>query len=68
MRRSWRGRSLALLAAVLATALPATSVAVLTPATPAGALPTLPAPDSHGITLTGWSEVAFDARLGDAVV
>jgi S-formylglutathione hydrolase FrmB len=64
MRRLSRTRAIALVAAALL----ATSVAVLAPSAPAGALPSLPAPSSHGITVSNWSDVAFDARLGDAVM
>ena len=62
------------LVGLLATVAAAASIVVLAPASPAGAAPPpLPAPNSNGITLTGWVQVTAGepttvARLLDATV
>jgi S-formylglutathione hydrolase FrmB len=76
MRRTKTGlhaRALAALTAIAALTIAATTLAVA-PAAPAGATPpTLPAPNSHGITLQSWAQVtpsepATVPRLLDATV
>ena len=62
--RTWRARGRAALAAAVVAA----TLGVAAPSPASAAPPPLPAPNSHGITLSRWTQVGFDTRLHDAAV